>query len=215
MDNYSRFGCFLMAKPNWENKAKASILSSKKVKFVDIMGALAGINKKKELFHLPFKEDELEYWGPMNHTFCNSFLTMSNSFFEKFMDGMEMKTVKAVFSAFVELVQNVAEYNESHYQDNIPQTYVNVRVNDEVIFIKTANQLEKEDAEAMRLRLEKLQSYDQEQLNQQYKEALLKNRSLGLIMVHRIKDAEFDWEIQKKKDQFWLSIELKIKYGKA
>lgn len=179
------------------------------------MGAVASIDHKKKLFHLPFKEDELEYWGPLNHAFCNSFLTMSNNFFEKFLQGKAIKTVKTVFSAFVELVQNISEYNEEKYDSNIPQSYVNVKVQDEHIFIKTANQFVDGDVKDMQDRLEKLDSLSIDELNKAYKDALLNNESLGLIMIKRMSNAEFNWEFQQNNDKHWLSVELKIDYGKA
>lgn len=179
------------------------------------MKAVASIDQTKKLFHLPFKEDELEYWGPLNNAFCNSFLTMGNSFFEKFMDDMDMKSVKVVFSAFVELVQNAAEYNESHYQQNIPQTYVNVKVKEDEVFIKTANQIEANDVEELENRFKHLESLSSDELNQEYKDALLNNKSLGLIMIKRMSQATLDWEVEEHNGQNWISVELKIQYGKA
>ena len=120
------------------------------------MNAQASIDQKKKLFQLPLKEDELEYWGPLNHAFCNSFLTMGNNFFEKYLDTMGMKMVKSIFSAFVELVQNASEYNEEHFESNIPQTYVSVKVNEGLVYIRTANQILEADVKALRDRLERL-----------------------------------------------------------
>lgn len=179
------------------------------------MGALESIEIRKKLFHLPFKEDELEYWGPLNHAFCNSFLTMGNNFFEKHLIDLEIKTVKTVFSAFVELVQNAAEYNEENFQSNIPQTYVNVKVQDDTVFIKTANQILSKDIDKMISRLESLDTFTLDELKNEYKDALINNKSLGLIMIKRMENATFEWEIQEYEGQNWLSVELKIQYGKA
>ena len=179
------------------------------------MATLASIDEKKKLFRLPFTEDELEYWGPLNHTFCNSFLTMANSFFERFLEGMDIKTVKAVFSAFVELVQNVSEYNEDRLSPNIPASYVNVGIKDGHVMIKTANQLLAEDVKELKLRLENLDAYSEEELKDQYKTALLNNKSLGLIMIKKMQNAHLNWEIHEQDNQHWLLVELKIDYGKA
>lgn len=179
------------------------------------MGALASIDQKKKLFHLPLKEDELEYWGPLNHTFCNSFLTMGSKFFEKNLEGMEMKTLKGIFSAFVELVQNASEYNEENFETNIPQTYVGARVHSDLVYIRTANQILRKDVEKLKLRLERLESLSDEELKEEYKDALMNNKSLGLIMINKMQNASFEWEFQENQDQIWLSVELKIEYGKA
>ncbi len=179
------------------------------------MGALASIDQKKKLFQLPLKEDELEYWGPLNHTFCNSFLTMGNNFFEKYLEEMDIKTVKTIFTAFVELVQNASEYNEAHFQANIPQTLVNVKVMNDHVFIRTANQILKEDVKELKDRLERLENLSSDELAADYKDALINNKSLGLIMIQRMKNADFEWAFQENEDQIWLTIELKIQYGKA
>jgi len=179
------------------------------------MSPLASIDQKKKLFRLPFTEDELEYWGPLNHAFCNSFLTMANTFFEKFLDGKDIKTVKSVFSAFVELVQNVAEYNERGFSPNYPSSYVNVGVKDSFVMIKTANRLIDKDLDAMKDRMESLDNYSKEELQDRYKMALLNNQSLGLIMIKRMSNAHLEWGIHKQEGQHWLLVELKIDYGKA
>jgi hypothetical protein len=179
------------------------------------MAAPASIDEKKKLFHLPFVEDELEYWGPLNHVFCNSFLTMANSFFEKFLEGKDIKFVKAVFSSFVELVQNISEYNEQNLVPNIPPSYVNVSVKEDFVMIKTANQILLKDVDPMIKRMQDLDASTPEDLKEQYKYALLNNQSLGLIMIKKMSNAKLDWEINQQNDTHWLLVELKIEYGKA
>ena len=179
------------------------------------MATLSSINEKKKLFHLPFLEDELEYWGPLNHSFCNSFLTMANSFFEKFLEGKEIKLVKAVFSSFVELVQNISEYNEQNFAANIPSSYVNVSVLNETVIIKTANQILSKDADAMVKRMEELDQSSLEDLKEKYKNALLNNQSLGLIMIKKMEKSKLDWEVNQQDENYRLLVELKIEYGKA
>ncbi len=173
------------------------------------------ISKRKRLFELPLKEDELEYWGPLNHEFCNSFLTMGNVFFDKFFKDVDVKTIKTVFSAFVELVQNAAEYNVNHYQNNLPQSYINLKVRENFIQIYTVNQIEEKDVIALKERFEQLNKWSPEELDKNYKEALIKGKSLGLIMIKRMKNANLDWEIAERNDKKWLAVELKINYGKA
>lgn len=179
------------------------------------MSAAASIDHKKKLFHLPLKEDELEYWGPLNHGFCNSFLTMGNNFFEKTLGDIDLKAIKSIFSAFVELVQNASEYNEENFEANIPQTYVNVKVTDDMVYIRTANQILQKDVEALRDRLERLERLTTEELDADYKDALINNKSLGLIMIKKMKNTSFEWAFEQENDQIWLSVELKIEYGKA
>lgn len=179
------------------------------------MSAPVSIDEKKKLFHLPFIEDELEYWGPLNHIFCNSFLTMANSFFEKFLEGKDIKFIKAVFSSFVELVQNISEYNEQNLAPNLPAAYVNVSFKDRFVLIKTANQILVEDVDSMNKRMQNLDASSPEDLKNQYKYALLNNQSLGLIMIKKMINAKLDWEINQRNNTHWLLVELKIEYGKA
>ena len=173
------------------------------------------INRRKKLFHLPLKEDEIEYWGPVNNEFCNSFLAMGNSFFDRFLNNLDSKFSKTVFSAFVELTQNVSEYNEAKFKDDLPQSYINLKVSENSIFIKTANRILLEDIKPYEERMKKLESSNWEDLRAEYKRALFDGDSLGLIMIKRMKDADLSWEILKKEDKSWLSLELKIDYGKA
>lgn len=63
--------------------------------------------------------------------------------------------------------------------------------------------------------MKKLESSNWEDLRAEYKRALFDGDSLGLIMIKRMKDADLSWEILKKEDKSWLSLELKIDYGKA
>ncbi len=173
------------------------------------------IEKRKKLFHLPLKEDEIEYWGPVNNDFCNSFLAMGNAFFDRFLDKLDSKFSKTVFSAFVELTQNVSEYNEANFSDDLPQSYINLKVLSNSIFIKTANRILLEDVKPFENRMQKLESWNWEELRAEYKKALFEGDSLGLIMIKRMKDADLSWEIFNKEDKYWLSLELKIDYGKA
>jgi len=179
------------------------------------MSSSSSIDDKKKLFQLPFKEDELEYWGPLDHHLSNSFLTIANNFFTRYLGGQDIKTVKTVFSAFVELVQNVAEYNESKLENHIYPSYVKVGFHGHEVHIKTANQLLSKDVDLLRERLEGLESASSEELQQKYKDALINNKSLGLIMISRMDNTTLNWEIHQQENQYWLQVALKITYGKA
>lgn len=172
------------------------------------------IKNKKELFKLPYKRDQLEYWGPVSHSFADSFLTMGHSFLYQYYNNLNNKSLKAIFSCFVEMVQNVAEYNEEAFKDNYPQSYIKLRDKDGIIIIETANLILEKDLMSVKTIFEKVACLNQEQLTEEYKKLLMKGGSLGLIMLHRLKESIFEFNFSKdEKGENWLCLELKIHYG--
>lgn len=179
------------------------------------MNTSKAIQEKKDLFDLPFHRDQLEYWGPLDHTFANSFLTMGDAFLKQFFGDNNAKALKPIFSSFVELVQNVSEYNEEEYDTaDLPQSYINLRIENEFVVINTVNKIKDKDVDDLEKRLEDLFSSSEDELAEQRKDMLMGGGSLGFIMVKRLKNAEFEYNFKKGgNDENWLSLELKINYG--
>jgi len=172
------------------------------------------IRQTKDLFGLPFHRDQLEYWGPMGHDFTNSFLTMGDAFLKQFFGNNNGKVLKPIFSSFIELVQNIAEYNEKEYSEDFPPSFVNLRIENQFVVINTANMIRDKDLEELESRLQYLFSSAEDELKEQRKDALLGGGSLGFIMVKRLKNALFEYDFKKGgNDNNWLSLELKINYG--
>jgi len=178
------------------------------------MSTSKSIQRKKDLFGLPFYKDQLEFWGPLGASFSNSFLTMGEAFLKQFFGNNNVKGLKPIFSSFVELVQNVSEYNELEYSDNLPQSYVNLKIENQFVIIQTANKLKDKSVGELKARLEAVISSTDEEIKNKHKETLLGGGSLGFIMLKKLKDAKFDYEIKEEgDDNNWLSLELKINYG--
>jgi hypothetical protein len=176
------------------------------------MKVVETISRRKKLFDLPLRKEELEYWGPLNHHFSNSFLTMGNKFLQAYFESISVKTIKKIFTAFVELVQNVAEYSEEKFQNNFPQSYVNLKVEGDEVVIKTANIILTEDVHNLTSKFNWLLNLEGVELDQAHKKALIHGESLGLIMIRKMKNANFDWEIIEQNEEHWLTFELRIRY---
>lgn len=178
------------------------------------MFSTSEIEKRKELFKLPFKRDQLEYWGPVTHVFADSFLTMGYKFLNQYFDEIGRQRLKSIFSSFVEMVQNVAEYNEKEFKDNYPQSYVKFKTDNKQVIINTANVIKDENLVEVRTIFEKIFSLDEDGLKIEHDKMLMNGGSLGLIMLKRLKDSSFEYIINK--DEYginWLSLELIINYG--
>lgn len=173
------------------------------------MTVVSTISKRKKLFELPIRNEELEYWGPVDTQFSNSFLTMGNDFIERYVSS-KSKISKQAFMALVELVQNIAEYNALAFPDDTPDTYINLKVDEGEIQIRTGNQLKEEDLATISDKFESVFEMDKQALIIANKEAMLKGESLGLIMIRRMNSAAFDWEIQTVKNLHWLVFELRF-----
>lgn len=177
------------------------------------MSTSESIQRKKKLYDLPFHKDQLEYWGPIDHGFANSFLTMGDAFLKQFF-AKNVKLYKAIFSSFVELVQNVSEYNEMEYKESLPQSYVNLKIDNQFVIIQTINKLESKDVDVLEDRLKKLFESTPEEIKELHKKTLMGGGSLGFFMIKKLENTTFEYEFSKEdSDTNWLSLELKINYG--
>lgn len=172
------------------------------------------IQHKKEAFKLPYQKDQLEYWGPVNHVFANSFLTMGHTFLYQYFNNLNHKFLKTVFSSFVEMVQNVSEYNEESYENNYPQSFLRLRDGEGYIHICTINKIKAEDKVAVQAIFESTFSIPTDQLAAEYKRLLFEGKSLGLIMLRKLANAKAEYSFTENEEgEIWLSVDLKINYG--
>ena len=171
------------------------------------------IQKKKDSFKLPYHRDQLEYWGPVNHVFADSFLTMGHTFLYQYFHHFSGKLLKSIFSSFVEMVQNVSEYNELAFNDNYPQSYVRLKDDSGEILINTANKIKNEDLLSVKTIFEDAFRIEKSLLFEEYKTLLMNNGSLGLIMLRRLKNSTVEFTFSEEEGEHWLSLELKISYG--
>lgn len=172
------------------------------------------IQHKKDLFSLPYVKDQLEYWGPVNRAFADSFLTMGYNFIYQHFGSLDSKFLKSVFSSFVEIVQNIAEYNEGSFNDNSPHSFICLKDSGGQIVIETCNSIKPEDKLAVQTVFEKVFNLPREELQGEYKKLLFKGGSLGLIMLRKLKNSEVEYSLSENdQGEYWLSIELKMNYG--
>jgi len=172
------------------------------------------IEKRKQLLKLPFNKDQIEYWGPVSNDFSDAFLGMGRLFLQQFLINVHVRLIKGVFSSFVEMVQNIAEYNQKEFEDSIPQSFVNLMIGEDLITITTINKVKEKDVKKLSQLFENLFAMSKDELKKAHREALLEGKSLGLIMIKKLTDSELDWELNTDKEGVnWLSLELKINYG--
>jgi len=174
---------------------------------------LQTIAEKKAVFNLPYHKNQVEYWGIVNHDFSDSFLSMTNSFLKNFLIGVHSRHHKEIFSAFVELVQNVAEYSQAKYKQYPPPSYFSLVAGKNAVNLITSNQIKEKAISFVTTFIDELLKLSKEELKIRHKEALLEGKSLGLILIIRMKNAKFDYEIQKDHEGIhWLTIETTIHY---
>lgn len=172
------------------------------------------IQEKKALFNLPYQKDQLEYWGPLNHSFADSFLTMGHKYLYQYFSNLDKKTLKNIFSSFVEMVQNVSEYNMGAFADNFPHSYIRLRDVDGSIYIHTANLILEKDLFSVKTIFEANAEIPEDKLVDEYKRLLFNSGSLGIIMLRKLKNSTFEYSLTKSPEgDNWLSLELKINYG--
>lgn len=175
------------------------------------MKVAPNIKKRKELFQLPMKREELEYWGPVNQQFSNCFLTMTNDFINREVKPKTRKA-KQVFISLVELVQNIAEYNQDAFKDEVaPDSYISLKLNKDEIVIRTANILIESDVLPLQAKFENVFSLGDTDLDQARDKALISGKSLGLYMIRKMNQSIFDWAISKDGGRYWLTFELRFK----
>lgn len=158
-------------------------------------------------------ENEMSYHGPFGNAMSDNLLSMTNLFLQEYFEGESVKMVKGVFSTFVELTQNIADYYEKYFV-KLPSCSIQLKVEQSQVFIKTSNYIRVSDVENIRNLFSKTFSLEGEDLKNAHKQAILNGNSLGLLMIRKMQDAEFNWEIdQQDEEKPTLTIELKISYG--
>lgn len=178
------------------------------------MVSLSEIEKKKKLLRLPVKKDQLEYFGPVSREFADSFLTMGHTFLYQYFSHIKSNRLKAIFSSFVEMVQNVSEYNKVEFKDNYPQSFFRLKGDNGTIIIETANRIKEKDLFSVKTIFENVCKLSDEELQSEYKSKLLTNGSLGIIMLKKLPDSNFSYHLEcDKNGTNWLGLELKINYG--
>lgn len=158
---------------------------------------------------------EQEYWGPIDHHFSDAFLNMTYKMLSDYFSLAEKKLYKTIFSAVTELVQNVADYNAKTFVDSdFPASFYSLVLNEHTAQIKCFNQVLSKDSERIGKRLSFLESMNNQELNEEFKQALLNGKSLGLVMLHRFQDVKIEWKIQKsKKNLEWFNIYVTLNYA--
>lgn len=170
------------------------------------------ITELKKSFKLPIRKDEMEYFGPINHQLSNAFLGMGHDFMVSYFSKFPRILRKKLFTVFIELIQNIAEYNEKCSNQN-DRAFVKLTVDRGEIIIKTVNFVIKSDVEELQAKFEKIFSLNKEQLKEAYKEALINGTSLGLIMIRNIENENFGYQIKAKDKASYLSFEFRMKDG--
>lgn len=172
------------------------------------------IEVELESSSLKRSSNNLFYWGPIGHQFSDCFLTMGNVFLQKYFEGESVKKIKGIFSSFVEMVQNLADYNEGTYSNGFPQSLVSIEVLEQEVVILTSNMLEKKDVADIESRFSNLLSLNGSELIEAHNHAILKGQSLGLFMLKKMEESKLSFEINENQiGEFWLNLKLKIKYG--
>ena len=171
------------------------------------------IQEIKEHFNLPYHKNQIEYWGPVKSDLADAFLAMTNEFLKKYIVGVHSRHLKEIFSAFVELVQNVSEYNQEAFGEILHSSYLGLVAGKNKVQLATSNLVKEKDIPFIEGLLNELTGSSKEELKSKHREALLEGKSLGLIIILRMQNATFDFKIEKTNEgHYWLSIETVINY---
>lgn len=178
------------------------------------MNVNSDIQRKKEIFNLPYQKDQLEYWGPINSIFADSFLTMGHTFIYQYFNSLDSKRLKSVFSSLVALVQNISAYAENNYKEIQYPVFIRVKDGGQHVLITTANRINLKDKLSLQTIFENTFGIPEEELEAEYKKRLFAGGGLGLIMLRKLKDATLEYSfLEKQEGESWLEIELKLNYG--
>ncbi len=178
------------------------------------MNVNSDIQHTKNILKVPYHKDQLEYWGPVNHIFADSFLTMGHTFIYQYFSNLNSTFLKSVFSSLVEMVQNVSKYNEENCQDNLPQSLIRLKDGGGHVVVNTVNRIKLEDKLYIQSIFEKIFSIPENELFDEYKRLLLKGESVGLIMLRKLNNTNIEYSFSENQEaEAWLSIELKMNYG--
>ncbi len=120
----------------------------------------------------------LQYWGPVGHKFSNLFLITVNDFLQKYFENKSVKKIKQIFSSIVELVQNVADYNETNFLRGFPNSFIGVKVFESKVMIFTKNKILSDDVLSLKFLLSQITGLIGNDLESEYKDAILNGKSL-------------------------------------
>jgi len=176
------------------------------------MSEIEIIKERKKLFGLPLQENEVEFWGPIDYDFSDSFLNMGNAFLSSY-SKLGYSKRKKFFTAFVELVQNIAKYNETETENNYSHSFVNLKMLDDKVSLVTANQIDAKHVEIVNAKFKEIFSTPKDKLPEKYKTALMNGESLGLVMVRSLEDSTLEWDVVKEGEENWLIFKLQMSYG--
>ena len=162
------------------------------------------------MFDLPFKQNELEYWGPSDKDFSNSFLAVVKDFLSR--SSIEKVDQKKIFTAIIELIQNISEYYESAYKNLAcyPDVFFKITYNKTQLAVRTANIIKNEDVKKHSEFFNTIFSLSKSELELARTNAILEGKSLGLIMIRRMEKANLNYAIQQISEDDWLLFDLKI-----
>lgn len=167
------------------------------------------ITQLKQSFELPIKKDEMEYFGPIDHQLSNAFLTMGHDFMQTYFKSLPRIMRKKIFTVFIELIQNIADYNEKYSNPN-QRAYVKLTVDNGEIIIKTVNFVIHSDVAELKLKFDKLFKLSATQLKEAYKEALVNGKSLGIIMIRNVENSFLNFQFNKNEMDDYLSFEFRM-----
>lgn len=157
---------------------------------------------------------EQEYWGPIDHSFSDAFLAMAYEMLRNYFSKEEIRIRKAIISTITELIQNIADYNAIYFPIDPPTSYFNLVLCDHNAKINCSNQILEQHSEDLKQRFMKLQAFSRKELQEKYKNALLHNESLGLLILHKFPDVKIDWKFKKSGEGFeWLNIYVTLNYA--
>lgn len=126
--------------------------------------------------------------------------------------SIEKINQKKIFTAIIELIQNIPEYYEIAYKNLpcYPDVYFKVDFNHNSLEVKTANKLKAEDVQKLSALFDAIFSLSKADLDVERSKAIREGKSLGLIMIRRMEKAKLDYSIQQIGEDHWLLFNLKI-----
>jgi len=165
----------------------------------------------KKRYNIPLKQDELEYWGPVNHQLSDAFLSMGQDFLESYLKKVPRIKRKKIFTAFIELIQNIADYNEKNAKQNAA-AFVKLSVEKNQIFIFTISELYNGDDIKVIEILDHIFNIKPAEIKERYKVALMNNKSLGLIMLRAMADSALSYEVKTDNLKTFINFNFRMKY---
>lgn len=80
--------------------------------------------------------------------------------------------------------------------------------------IFTKNKILSDDVLSLKFLLKRITGLIGNDLESEYKDAILNGKSLGLLMIQRLEESKFDYKIEiNQENESWLHLQLAINYG--